>query len=492
MIAVIVIVTPVCAYLITMGQSSVYEASADVVIGTSSSTIVPGIGQSADAERTAATQQRLARLPAVARQVIASQGLQESASEFLGHSSVSVTSGADILTFSDRSSNSAQAVQLASAYARAFVGYRTTVENGAIAVARHDLRGRINRLKASGASGSALYRALVARDEQLAAAEVLPDLGAVVVQPAVDAAKVGPHPARNTALGIGLGLLLAIGAAFLAEALNPNVRSAEEIEERLGRPVLGRLPPGLAAQSAPLMMISNPANAAAESVRMLRATFDFARLESGAKSVMFTEVGELGAQPAVAANLAVALARAGRNVILWDLDCRNPSFADLFDLRDRPGVTDVALKGATLADALAEVRTEIGELPGTVASGTSAGSLHVLPLGTLVPASPADFVGSRAVADIAAALSAQAEVVLIEAPPLLSVSDAAALSSGVDAIVLETWGASLRRDALVEADRALSAFSAPLLGVIILETQSNHAASEALMRFRPGAARSGL
>ena len=478
--AIILIATPVCAYLITKSQTPRYDASADVVIGgPSASTVAPGIGQSTDPARAAATQQRIARLPAVARRLVETERLSgETASSFLGRSDVTSDSNADILTFSVRDSNPAEAVRLATAYAQAYTQYRTQVESAAIAAARRDLQRQMQNLKAAGRGDTALYRSLAARDEQLAAAEVLPDLGAVVVQPALDATQVSPHPKRNAALGIGLGILLAIGAVFFAEAIDTKVRSGNEVEARLRRPVLGYLPAGARAsgEGRQLTMLAAPSSKDAEAIRMLRASFDYARLESGMRSIMFSSFGPVDGKPAVAGNLAVALARSGRNVVLCDLDVRSPSVAGMFGVNGAAGITDVALNEARLTEALIAVAVRNGDSPngaGAAQLETLAGTLRIVPLGTLNPPSPAEFVGSSAVAGVLGELSTGADVVLVEAPPILAVSDPTALSASVDGLILVTTLHGLRRETLTAVERSLASFSAPLLGVVVLGAPEN-------------------
>jgi succinoglycan biosynthesis transport protein ExoP len=475
LVAIILIATPVCAYLITKSQTPQYESSADVVVGgPSSSTVAPGIGRSTDPARAAATQERLARLPAVARRVVENEGLAgETASDFLGRSNVTSDANADILTFSVRDSNAAKAVRLATAYAQAFTQYRREVESAAIGAARRDLKRQMQDLDRTGRGDTPLHASLAARDEQLAAAEVLPDLGAVVVQEATDSTQVSPHPTRNAALGIGLGILLMIGAAFFAEAIDTKVRSGDELEARLRRPVLGYLPAGAdgSGKRRQLTMLAAPSSKDAEAVRMLRASFDYARLEAGMRSVMFSTFGAVDGKPAVAGNLAVALARSGRNVVLCDLDARSPSVAGIFGLNGGAGITDVTLNQARLTEALIPVPVRNGDSSSGGATAqleTLAGTLRVVPLGTLNPPSPAEFVGSRAVADVLGELSTGADVVLVEAPPILAVSDPIALSASVDGLVLVTTLHGLRRETLTAVERSLASFSAPLLGVVVL------------------------
>ena len=333
----------------------------------------------------------------------------------------------------------------------------------------------MKRLAAAGQTHSPLYLALTASDEQLVTTQALPQQGAVVVQPAVDATQVAPQTARNTMLGIGLGILLAVGAAFLAEALDTRVRSSGEVSRLLHAPILAEVP----AQGRPLprsqrlTAVTDASTPAAERIRMLRTSFDLARKESGTRTVMFSDVGRERQSATTVGDLAVALARSGRDVVLCDFDSRSRSLGDLFHINGRPGVSDVAAGRAALQDVLVPVALSELSQDGESTTANGSGRLRFLPLGPHVAGNPGDFVGQPAVAETLAELTRSADLVLVQVPPLLEVSDAMALSESVDGIVLLTDLSDLERDRVAAVERMLDATSTPVLGIVVFGSRAS-------------------
>jgi Mrp family chromosome partitioning ATPase len=169
------------------------------------------------------------------------------------------------------------------------------------------------------------------------------------------------------------------------------------------------------------------------------------------------------------ANLAVAFARAGLNVVLVDLDLRQPSLARLFGLTPVNGVTEVLLGLADVHGALEPVpiqRAANGDRRRKALDSVEfGGTLRVLPVASR-PANPTDVLATRGVGVILEQLRSEADLVLLDAPPLLEGSDASALSTHVDAMVMIVEVGRDRRGQLAEARRRLAATSATVLGFI--------------------------
>jgi capsular exopolysaccharide synthesis family protein len=191
-----------------------------------------------------------------------------------------------------------------------------------------------------------------------------------------------------------------------------------------------------------------------EAYRKLRVNLDFANIRTAARTVMVTSALEQEGKSTTAANLAVAMARAGRHVILVDLDLRQPSLHKFFGLEGAAGLTEMALDHVHLEDALYHVPI-IG----------ASGRLDVVPVGA-VPPSPADFIESPAVDAVLSGLAERADVVLIDTAPLLPVSDSIALSSKVEGLLLVVTS-GVKRNVVVELQRALAACQAPCLGFVL-------------------------
>jgi Mrp family chromosome partitioning ATPase/capsular polysaccharide biosynthesis protein len=479
------VIVPVVVFVYVSRQPDVYASSSEVLLSrqslASALSGVPNADVYTDADRFAQTQASLARVPEVASNAIAKSGVKNvTAGELLANSSVTPRGNSDLLRFVVRNGDPAAAGQLATAYAQAFTRYRLRLDTADIANARTDLERTLSALRRQGATETSLYRDVAAKAQELRTMELL-QTKPKVVRTADFAALVAPTPTRDALLGIGVGLLLGLGAAFLWEALDKRVRDETEIQRALELPLLARLPAPRATEPGRIAILDDPGDSYAEAVRRLRSNVEFANLDVNAKVIMVTSaVGDEGKSVTVA-NLAVAFALAGRRVALVDLDLRKPTLGRMFGVGLRPGLTDVAIERIALDRALIPVNLESREPVSarhlsssvrrspTLVEGadrdeqSGAGSLVLLPAGFL-PASPGELVGTQAVAGILATLRDEMDVVLVDSPPLLVVSDAATLSARMDAMAIVVRSGTVNRPMLKELGRELEASPARKLG----------------------------
>lgn len=474
-----VVLVPLAAVAFSLHQPKLYEASAQVLLssqnlaaeltGTQTGTSAP--------DRVAQTQADLAGTPGVAALTLRRvPGTGLTPAGFLGGASVSTAANADLLNLSVSNRDPVLAQKLVDAYANAYTLYRRELDTSAI---RHALAGvdkRIAQLGRAHDTKSSLYGSLVERQQTLQTMQALQTSNASVVKRADGVTQTQPKTKRNGILGLMLGLVLGLGLAFLRESLDTRVRSAEEISERLGGlPLLARIPePGrkLRAERR-LVMLRNSSGTQAETFRMLRTNLEFATLGRDVRTIMITSAVEQEGKSTTIANLAIALARAGKRVVLVDLDLRRPFLDKFFDLGG-PGITQVALGHATLERALVPLAVGGSAVFAARSNGNGngngggavAGVLEVLPSGP-IPPDPGEFVGTHALSEILAALRERADVVLLDAPPLLHVGDAATLSTKVDGIVLATRLNTVRRQMLHELRRQIAALPTPVLGFVV-------------------------
>jgi succinoglycan biosynthesis transport protein ExoP len=312
--------------------------------------------------------------------------------------------------------------------------------------------------------------------------EALRTSNASVVRSAQEADQVQPRPVRNAVLGLLLGLGLGIGVAFLWEALDTRVRSTDDVSDGLGLPLLARLPepPRRLRSEDRLVMLAEPDGVQAEAFRMLRTNLDFVRMERSARTIMVTSAVEQEGKSTTDANLAVALARAGKRVVLVDLDLRRPYVHRFFDLDGAWGVTQVALGQVSLDEALTQLSVaaakpgrrsrwgHVTELDPENGRGHEQGhgALLVLPAGP-IPPNPGEFVGTHAVEEILTRLRAQADVVLVDAPPLLHVGDALTLSAKVEGVIVVARVNVVRKRMLEEVRRLLATLPSEKLGFVL-------------------------
>jgi Mrp family chromosome partitioning ATPase/capsular polysaccharide biosynthesis protein len=493
-----VVLVPAAALAFSLLQSAKYQGSAQVLLSQQDlGSVLTGTQanlSSDPADRQTQTQQQLARVPDVAGRAIRRLHLDMTPAQFLAVSSVSPGTNADTLTFHATDDSATLASRMAAAYARAYVTYRLQVETAPIEAAR---RGLSERLKSS-PKGSALYNGLAEKEQTLQELEALKTADATVIQSDTAAVQTAPKTTRNVLLGIVLGVLLGTALAFLRESLDTRVRSAESISEQLGLPLLARLPepPKKLREINHLAMIDDPNGLQAEAFRMFRTNVEFAALGRDVQTIMVTSAVEREGKSTTMANLAVALARAGRRVVLVDLDLRRPYVDKFFDLAGHAGVTSIAVGHVSLDEALVplalplvggpSVATESAliasgqaKLLGAInGNGTQAleqhGSLSVLPTGP-IPPDPGEFVGTAHLTALLEELRGRADVILVDAPPLFHVGDGLTLSAKVDAVIVVTRMEVLRRPMLSELRRLLESMPARKLGFVVTGAEADEA-----------------
>lgn len=421
---VIVFLVPATAVAVSVSQAPTYRASADVLLTPAATAGQPVF---TDPQRVAQTQAQLARVPDVVDAVLEEVPQADlDRKEFLESSTVSPTLGSDVLTFSVENSDPRLAMELATAYANAFTEFL----------------------------------------QQLGTAQAP---SPQVVRTAEEAPKVGPRTVRNGWLAVCLGIVLALVVVFLADALDTRVRSVDAIREALGLRLLGRLttPPSGLRKGNELVMLADPASREAEQFRALRWSLDLANAEQGARTIMITSAVDGEGKSTTVANLALALARAGRRVVLIDADLTDPHLHRFFNLDPRPGLTDVELGEAWLVSALRPIGLAENSSGGDDLSRRPehTGTLEVLPAGSALQ-DPDELGFDSAMGQIIQRVRGRADVVLLDAPPALK-SNAIALSAHVDALVVVVRLKALRASALQELGWMLDASPAMKLGFVV-------------------------
>lgn len=240
-----VVLVPILTLLLAVRQPKVYSANAQVLltytnVGASVNGLAPAYPATAP-DRNVATQAALARNPAVARQALNLSHVRSSATDLLNESSVTSSSGADLLDFSVDASSPSRAMTLATNYARAYTLYRGRIDSQAISSSLAGINRRLSVLASSGQASTAAYRVLSRDQQELAAIQAAGTNDTVLSQPAQNATQTGPHPARSAALGLGVGIALAIALAFLMETVDKRA-PVEEIERRLNLANLAAIP----------------------------------------------------------------------------------------------------------------------------------------------------------------------------------------------------------------------------------------------------------
>lgn len=268
-----------------------------------------------------------------------------------------------------------------------------------------------------------------------------------------------PDMRRNLILGLTLGVGLGIAVAVVLNRLDTKIRSSRDIESTANRAVLGSVVYDPDAPARPLAMVDNPNGIRAETIRRLRTNLQFVNAASEpSRALLVTSSLPGEGKSTTAANLAIALADAGSRVLLVDADLRRPSLHKILGQEGSAGLTSVLIGRVAV---------------GSVIQPWQGGRIDVLTAGP-IPPNPSELLGSSAMARLLESLRESYDVVLLDSPPLLPVTDAAVLGAIVDGVLLVVAAGRTHKNQLLNGIQALSNVNARILGVILnkLETRS--------------------
>jgi succinoglycan biosynthesis transport protein ExoP len=260
-----------------------------------------------------------------------------------------------------------------------------------------------------------------------------------------------PNTVVNLALGFLVGLAFGLAFAILREIGDTRVRGERDVTSVTSAPIIGGISFDSSAVQRPLIVQDDPHSPRAEAFRTLRTNLQFLDIESGAKSFVVTSSIPSEGKTTTTANLAIALAAAGAQVVLIDADLRRPKLADYMGLEGAVGLTDVLIGRTELADAL-----------------QPWGRTHLVVLAAgAIPPNPSELLGSRAMASLIQELESDFDVVLIDLPPLLPVTDAALVSKLTRGTLLVVAAGRTHKGEVAGAVAALENVGSSVSGVIL-------------------------
>jgi non-specific protein-tyrosine kinase len=275
-----------------------------------------------------------------------------------------------------------------------------------------------------------------------------------VVEPAqANLNPVRPHVRLHTLLAGVIGLFLSIGFVFLWEFLDNTLKSADDLSQLLGLTALGTVGRmGGKTYHDKLIVFQGAFSPISEAYRMIRSNIHFVSVDRPAKTIMVTSSTPQEGKSVTAANLGVVMAQAGLKTIILDADLRRPVQHQIFQLPNLGGLTDL------LCSPDLEINDHL--------RNTSVENLHLITSGVLPP-NPSELLGSQRMRQLLASLNQMADVVILDSPPVVTVTDAAVLSNRVDGVLLVTYAGQTRRDLARQAVLNLRQAGANLLGGVL-------------------------
>lgn len=208
--------------------------------------------------------------------------------------------------------------------------------------------------------------------------------------------------------------------------------------------------------SKSLITLNEPQSMVTESYKMFRTNLNYKNIDQENKVILFTSTSSEEGKTTSIANTAISIAQTGKKVLLIECDLRKARIHELFNLPQGPGLTNLLADKKVLADVVQPMKDIL--------------NLHILTSGPLPP-DPSEMLSSRTFEKIVEGAKAEYDMILIDAPPVLSVTDAAILSKLVDGVILIVAMKETKKEAVKKARKALLQVGANILGVLITKAE---------------------
>jgi len=281
--------------------------------------------------------------------------------------------------------------------------------------------------------------------------------GPQIVSPGkVADAPTSPNIKLDTLLGFVGGFILGVAAAFVLDFLDDSIKNRNDLEAATDdAPILAMIPYYADWKNrgeAHLVSLEQPTSPTAEAYRGLRTAVQFAGLENQIRGLQITSPRSQDGKTTASTNLAVALARAGMRVVLVDCDLRRPRVHEFFRLPNDRGFTSVLLGDVELENALQKV----DGIP----------YLRFLASGP-IPPNPSELLAGRRAGELIESLKGAADIVVVDTPPVLPVSDALVVSDLMDAVIMVVTAGSTTKSEAHRAYELLQQVEAPVIGTVL-------------------------
>lgn len=257
---------------------------------------------------------------------------------------------------------------------------------------------------------------------------------------------VFPNVTLNLILGAGIGLIFGVGIAFLLEHLDTSVKSLEDVERYLQVPVLAVIPKDVGVLHKQSGMSPD-----AEAYRILRTNIEFNRKNPEDNSITVVSGGAGEGKSTTLVNLAYVCAQGGYTTLMIDADLRRPRLHTFFDINNSVGLTNYLTTDLALEDVILQ---------------TPVDNLFFLPSGIL-PADAAGILNSRRMSELLQDVKQRFDLVLVDSPPILGVSDASVLASEVDLTMVVVQHRKLPRNMLMRVKQAVENVGGHVIGVVL-------------------------
>lgn len=447
LILVLVVGAPAVAYLMERGKPEQYSATATVSVLSNGSVVTgSGAGSSPFQSNNVTAIAQLITTSSVADIAAAELKPTQTPAEAVSGVSTSADTTTNFITITAVKGSPDDAADVANAFASALNVAGSTQIKDELEKTIKTTKAQLAHVSKSSANYGSLEANLQTYETELAA----PNDVASTIQPAspVDT-PVGPHPRRAAELGLVIGLLLSVALVMLLDSADRRLRSPDDLEQFTGLPLLAAIGPSAFAAELETTPVDE------EAFQTLRTSLTYFTVDRQIRSVLIASPGEQEGKSTVAVRLALAAARAGLDVVLVDADLRRAGATGKLGLKPNVG----------LGLVLAERRPAETAMVDWPLAQDDAGRLRILGAGP-TPPNPAALISSEAMRDLVRDLESRFDLVVIDTPAALAVSDAVPLMQSVSGIVLIARMNRSSRDTVRRLQKIIISAHGLLLGAV--------------------------
>jgi non-specific protein-tyrosine kinase len=304
----------------------------------------------------------------------------------------------------------------------------------------------------------AIYANLLTSYEQVRLAEAQTSTNVVISESAnVPSKPVRPRTMLNTFIAVALTMSLVAGVVLVRDALDDTIKGPDEFSEKFNLQILGVIEShGL--RNPPPITIAEPGSSSAEAFRSLRTNILFASVQAPLRRILVTSPLSQSGKTTIASNLAVVFAQGGKTTLLLDADLRRPSIPTQFGLSNSTGLSDLFILPSN--DFSSVIQTVNEPYLAVITSG-------------VLPAKPSELLTSKKMRQILDRLKLDFDLIVIDSPSVLTVTDAAALAPTIDGVILVVKPGVTKLGAVQQALDQLRAVRARVLGVVLNDVNLN-------------------
>jgi polysaccharide biosynthesis transport protein len=430
-----------------------------------------------DQERDLATGSDLVKLSVVAEAVKEELNSNWNVPHLQDMVTVTPVAATNLINITAESPDPEEAAAVANSFARQFILYRQQADRAVLTAAREQVSAALEAMTPEELA-SERGKTLAQKEEELAVLESMQTGGYEQVQSATPANdSSSPHTNRDAAIALVLGLVVGILIAFLLHMFDRRIKDEETVQKEFGVPVLVSVPRvgrgrRRGSRSAAAVGFGNGGDVRIEAFRTLRSNLKFFEVDRKIQSILITSALPREGKTITTINLAVSLAMSGERVIIVEADLRRPMLQSYLNLQGGLGFTNLLSGTHTVSQVIQSVDVE--PLLGGGATKVPLGQVPAAKQQLLcvtaapLPPNPAELLAMNRTAEVLKELSSVCDYLLVDAPPLLLVSDALELAKKVDRVMLVARMFQTTIDEARKTRRSLDRIGVNALGVVVV------------------------